>query len=178
MRGARIILAVAGAVLLAAAAPFAPPDAGTRTIYRHATLIDGTGAPPRPDMAVVTDGDRIEAVVADAALGPAQLQGARIVDLTGRWLLPGLIDSHQHMATPPNPVRARAWLRCDIYSGITATRIMADDLRSIAELDREARTGEIAGPDLAFAAVMAGPSFFADPRTHAISAGWTPGETP
>lgn len=178
MRGARIMLAFAGAVLLAAAAPFAPPDAGTRTISRHATLIDGTGAPPRPDMAVVTDGDRIEAVVADAALGPAQLQGARIVDLTGRWLLPGLIDSHQHMATPPNPVRARAWLRRDIYSGITATRIMADDLRSIAELDREARTGEIAGPDLAFAAVMAGPSFFADPRTHAISAGWTPGETP
>jgi len=179
----RILLACLGAGLFAGAAaareaPFAPPDQGARAVYRHATLIDGTGAAPRDDMAVVTRGERIEAVVADAALTPAQLQGARVVDLTGRWLLPGLIDSHQHMATPPDPVRAQAWLRRDIYSGITATRIMADDLRSIAELNREAYTGEIAGPDLAFAAVMAGPSFFADPRTHAISAGWTPGETP
>jgi hypothetical protein len=129
-------------------------------------------------MAVVTDGERIAAVLPDAALTPAQLEGAHVVDLTGRWLLPGLIDSHQHMATPPDPTRARAWLRRDIYSGITATRIMADDLRSIAELNREAYTGEIPGPDLAFAAVMAGPSFFADPRTHAISAGFTPGQVP
>lgn len=178
MRGLKIVLAIVSAALLAAAAPFAPPEAGTRTVYRHATLIDGTGAPPRADMAVVIEGERIAAVMADAALDPSRLDGARVVDLTGRWLLPGLIDSHQHMATPPDPARARAWLRRDIYSGITATRIMADDLRSIAELARETLTGEIAGPDLAFAAVMAGPSFFADPRTRSISAGWTPGETP
>ena len=70
-------------------------------------------------------------------------------------------------------------MRRDIYSGITATRIMADDLRSIAELDRAARVGEIAGPDLYFAALVAGRSFFDDPRTRAISGGgWTPGETP
>jgi len=159
--------------------PFAPAPDSERVVYRHASLIDGTGAAVRRDMAVVTRGPLIEAVMADSALTAAQREGARIVDLSGRFLLPGLIDSHQHLATPPNRARAEALMRRDIYSGITATRIMADDLRAIAELDRAARTGEIAGPDLYFAALVAGRSFFDDPRTRAISGGgWTPGETP
>jgi hypothetical protein len=174
-----LLCLAAGAAARAADPPFAPAAATERIIYRHATLIDGTGAAARRDVAVITRGPLIEAVVADAALTPAQLTNARTVDLTGRFLLPGLIDSHQHMATPPNRARAEAWLRRDIYSGITATRIMADDLRSIAELDRAARVGEIAGPDLYFAALVAGDSFFDDPRTRAISGGGlTPGQTP
>lgn len=160
-------------------APYAPASPAQRIIYRHATLIDGSGAPPQRNMAVVTRGPLIEAVMADSAL-PAQLSvEATTVDLGGRFLLPGLIDSHQHLATPPNRTRAEALLRRDIYSGVTATRIMADDLRSVAELDRAARMGEIAGPDLYFAAVAAGDGFFDDPRTVAISGGgWTPGRTP
>ncbi|MGQ0660915.1 amidohydrolase family protein [Sphingosinicella sp.] len=178
-RFAACAAALFGAALAAAQPPFAPAPETERVVYRHATLIDGTGTAARRDMAVVTRGERIEAVLADAALTPAQTDGARVVDLSRRFLLPGLIDSHQHLATPPNRRQAEALMRRDIYSGITATRIMADDLRSIAELDRAARVGEIAGPDLYFAAVAAGPSFFADPRTRAISGGgWTPGETP
>ena len=181
--GAKIRLALAILLLCPGTAstaqpPFAPAPVSERVVYRHVTLIDGTGAPARRDMAVITRGPLIEAVLADAALTPAQLGGARTVDLSGRFLLPGLIDSHQHLATPPNRARAEALMRRDLYSGITATRIMADDLRSIAELDREARVGEIAGPDLYFAALVAGDSFFEDPRTRAISGGWTPGQTP
>ena len=162
----------------AAVPPFAPAPQGERIVYRGATLIDGTGAQPRRDMAVITDGERIEAVLPARRLTARQTEGARVVDLSGRYLLPGLIDSHQHLATPPDARRARALLRRDLYSGVTALRIMADDLRSIAELGREARVGEIAGPDLYFAALVAGPGFFSDPRTQAVSAGWRPGETP
>jgi imidazolonepropionase-like amidohydrolase len=170
--------AVAQPAAAPAGPPFAPAAADERVAYRGATLIDGSGARPRRDMAVITAGERIEAVLPARQLTPQQLAGARVVDLTGRWLLPGLIDSHQHMATPPEPRRAQALMRRAVYSGITAVRIMADDLRSIAELDRAARVGEIPGPDLYFAALVAGPGFFSDPRTQAISAGYTPGETP
>ena len=45
-------------------------------------------------------------------------------------------------------------------SGITGTRDMADDLRQIADITRAARIGEIASPEIAYAALMAGPSFF------------------
>jgi imidazolonepropionase-like amidohydrolase len=162
----------------AAEPPFAPAHQGERVVYRGATLIDGTGGPARPDMAVITNGERIEEVLPAARLTPALVGDARVVELGGRWLLPGLIDSHQHIATPPNDRRAEALLRRDLYSGITATRIMADDLRSIAELDRAARAGEIAGPDLFYAALVAGPGFFSDPRTRAISFGYRSGEAP
>jgi len=171
MNGIRLLLALC-------ALAFAGSVQAQRIVYRGATLIDGTGGPAQPNVAVIVNGDRIEAVLPAARLTGAMTGGAETVDLTGRFLLPGLIDSHQHMATPPNRRLAEAHLRRDLYSGITATRIMADDLRSIAELDRAARTGEIPGPDLFYAALVAGPSFFADPRTRAVSFGYTPGTAP
>jgi imidazolonepropionase-like amidohydrolase len=129
-------------------------------------------------MAVITDGERIVAVQFDKALTPAQLASANQIDLSGKFLLPGLIDSHQHLATPPNRPEAEARLRRDVYSGITATRDMADDLRQIADITRAARLGEIASPDINYAALMAGPSFFVDPRTQAIAAGAVAGKVP
>lgn len=173
-----LALSLSSVPLLAREAPFAPPAGDARTVYRGFTLIDGSGGPVRRDMALITRGERIEAVLPAAGLDAARIAGAPVVDLAGRFLLPGLIDSHQHLATPPDRATAEAAMRRDLYSGVTTLRIMADDLRSIAELDRAARTGEIAGPDLVYAAVFAGPGFFADPRTQAVSAGWTPGEAP
>jgi imidazolonepropionase-like amidohydrolase len=166
------------AALLVAAAPFEPLHVGTRVVYRHAALIDGTGAPLRPDMAVVTDGERIAAVLPDRALRPAQLAGAEQVDLSGRYLLPGLIDSHQHLATPPDRPAAEAALRRDVYSGVTAIRDMADDLRQIGDLARAAHVGEIPAPDIYYAALMAGPSFFEDARTQAAAEGADAGHVP
>ena len=157
---------------------FAPPESGVRIVYRGANLIDGTGAPIRRDMAVVTDGPLITAVLPSADLTPQLIKDAEIVDLHGRYLTPGLIDSHQHLATPPDRRAAEALMRRDLYGGITTVRIMADDLRSIAELARASLVGEISGPDLYFAALVAGPSFFEDPRTKAIAAGAVPGEAP
>jgi imidazolonepropionase-like amidohydrolase len=93
-------------------------------------------------------------------------------------VIPGLIDSHVHMATPPNAKRAQANLRRNLYAGVTAVRDMADDLRSVGELTREARAGEIPSPDIYYAAVMAGPEFFADPRVGAASFGMAPGKSP
>lgn len=181
MRGIRLILAFLALAFAGAARaqpPFAPAAAGERIVYRGFTLIDGTGGPARPGMAVIANGERIEDVLPAARLTPAMLQDARIVDLAGRYLLPGLIDSHQHRATPPDRADAEAQMRRDLSHGITAARIMADDLRLIAELAREARAGELAGPDLSFAALVAGRSFFSDPRVAAVSAGYAPGDAP
>jgi hypothetical protein len=101
-----------------------------------------------------------------------------VVDVAGGYLLPGLVDSHEHLATPPDAARAKALMRRDLYGGVTAVRIMADDLRAIAELARQANVGEIEGPDLYFAALVAGKSFFDDPRTAAAAQGYAPGTAP
>ena len=61
-----------------------------------ATLIDGTGGPVVRDSAVLVNSDRIEAVGVRAAV--AIPPGAEVVDLWGLTLLPGLIDTHDHLA--------------------------------------------------------------------------------
>lgn len=168
--------AAAACIAILAGGPARAAETATVTLYRHANLIDGTGAPMRPGMAVLVEGERIKAVAPDADL--AAPAGARVVDLAGKYLAPGLIDTHEHLATPPNRRAAEANMRRDLYGGVTAIRDMADDLRSVAELARESRAAEVPGPDIFYAALMAGPSFFVDPRTHAATFGVEPGHAP
>ena len=75
---------VPAAILLSAQTP-------PRLIVRGGTLIDGTGAPPRPNSAILVEGDRITQVGA-----AADMAGATVIDATGKFILPGLIDSHAH----------------------------------------------------------------------------------
>jgi imidazolonepropionase-like amidohydrolase len=161
------------ALLLGAPAMGSPQPS---TVFLGATLIDGTGAPPQPNMAIVVAGERIDAIVPAARL--RRLAGMRIEDASGLFALPGLIDSHVHLATPPDRKFAEALLRRDVYSGVTAVRDMAGDARALADLSRAARIGEIAAPDIYYAALMAGPEFFSDPRTAESTKGETPGQVP
>jgi imidazolonepropionase-like amidohydrolase len=92
--------------------------------------------------------------------------------------MPGLIDSHVHLATPPNRRQAEAVLRRDLYGGVTTVRDMADDMRALGDLQRASIAGEIPAPDIYYAALMAGPPFFSDPRVVQSSAGVEPGKAP
>ncbi|WP_299538304.1 amidohydrolase family protein [uncultured Streptomyces sp.] len=163
---------------LPAPTPFAAPAEGTVVLYRSATLIDGTGGPARSGVSVVVDGDRVRTVAPDGEIPVSVLSEARIVDLRGSYVVPGLIDSHQHLATPPNRPVAEAVLRRQVYGGVTAIRDMADDLRHVSDLARATLVGEIPGPDIHYAALTAGPGFFVDPRTWQVSQGAVPGHVP
>ncbi len=79
------------AVSAAAQADVAPP-----AIVIHAgTLIDGVSPSPRREQAIVVRGNRIESVGDwSSAKVPS---GARVIDLSGATVLPGLIDAHTHI---------------------------------------------------------------------------------
>jgi len=149
-----------------------------RVIYSGATLIDGTNAAPRAGMAIIVKDDRIEAVVPAAALTAQQTKGARLVDVSGQYLLPGLIDSHVHYATNPDRPYAEAELKRNIYGGVTGVRDMAGDARELASLSRDALLNRIPSPDVFYASLVAGPSFFKDPRTVVAALGTEPGTVP
>lgn len=146
------------------------------TAYVGATIYDGTGIAGRPDMVIVTRAGRIAAIL--PASGYRARKGTEVILVPGKFLIPGLINSHVHLATLANPSAARAYLLRELYSGVTAVRDMAGDARLLGELKREAEFDEIQSPDIYYAAVMAGPQFFTDPRTHQAARGRVPGEVP
>ncbi|HEX3912747.1 MAG TPA: amidohydrolase family protein [Steroidobacteraceae bacterium] len=146
------------------------------TAYVGATLIDGTGAAPLADSVIVVRGDRITALGRSSEIKVPD--GASKVSLSGRYVIPGLINTHVHLASPPLPEVAKAYLRRELYSGVTAVRDMAGDARLLGELKREALRDEIASPDIYYSALVAGPGFFSDPRVAVSLRGWKPGTAP
>ena len=163
--------------LLAAATVQAAQPATERVVaYLTARAIDGTGAEPLADAIVLVRGERIEAIgTAKSIVIPDE---AEIVDASAMTVLPGLINAHVHVATPPSRAYALAMLRRELYSGVTAVRSMADDARAVADLAREARLHEIPAPEIVYAALFAGPDFFKDPRVVAAARGETAGAVP
>lgn len=74
-------------------APFVTVPGGLVALT-HVRLVDGSGSPAKPEHTVVLRDDRIEAVGPSAELAvPA---GARVLDLRGHTVLPGLVGLHEH----------------------------------------------------------------------------------
>lgn len=76
------------------------------TVLTGATVIDGTGAAPQKDVTIVMEGGRIR------AMGPATRvsvpAGAEVVKLAGRFIVPGIINAHGHVANPDPELRQYA----------------------------------------------------------------------
>jgi predicted amidohydrolase YtcJ len=97
-RAARIAriarVALIGACIVSSAA-FGAPGGGAATVFYDAQVFTGEPSHPYAD-AVAVRGDRILAVGDLAAVEQAAGPGARKVDLKGKFLMPGMIDSHAH----------------------------------------------------------------------------------
>ena len=68
-------------------------------VLDHVRLIDGTGGAPIDDGRIVIGGDKVTAA-GPAASTPAP-SGSEHVDLTGKTVIPGLIDLHFHIEDDP-----------------------------------------------------------------------------
>lgn len=103
------------------------------------------------DMTVVVRGDRIEAVgrVADTRVP----EGARVIDGTDRYLMPGLAEMHAHVPDISSDSLDRV-LGLFLVNGVTTIRGMLGQPSHLGLRDAIAR-GETLGPRL----VTSGPSF-------------------
>ena len=102
-----------------------------------ARLVDGTGAPPIEDAAVVVDGDRI--VAAGPRASTPVPAGARTIDVAGKTIVPGLWDMHAHVEQVE---QAAAYLA----AGVTTVRDEGNILPFITAVRDAVESGHGVGP--------------------------------
>jgi imidazolonepropionase-like amidohydrolase len=174
---------VLAATIAALAGSVAAHQAGVRTtvlptslVVRDVMLIDGSGGTPRPHVDIVVRNGKVDDIV-PAASSQEAAAADLVVNGRGLFAIPGLIDAHVHLSPAPLTERI-ADLRRTLNGGVTAVFDLAGDLRETSDLARMAIAGDIQAPAIYYAALMAGPAFFTDPRVVSSSLGFQPGEAP
>lgn len=108
-------------------------------VFAHVTVIDATGAPPMPDMTVVVNGDRITTIGRSGQVSVPR--GARVLDATGKYLIPGLWDMHVHLSW----TKASA-LPLLVANGVTSVRDLGGRLVELDEWRTKIGAGLLTGP--------------------------------
>ncbi len=157
MKRSRTGTALLAVISIAVAAPVASAqrvDAPTRLAVVGVTLIDGTGAPPRPGTTILVSNGHITAIgPTDRVTIPA---GTTRINGAGRYVIPGLWDMHVHItaraATRFSNGRPDYMAAADYYfpyflaSGVTGIRDMSGQLADLNEMRRRVAAGQLDGP--------------------------------
>jgi len=133
--------------------PFVREDAST-IVLNHVRVIDGTGATARADQSVVIHDGKIVAV-GDAASTKAR-DGAKVLDLAGRTVIPGLVGMHDHMYYPAPlgppamyPEHATSFPRLYLAGGVTSIRTTGSvEPYTDLELKKAIDSGAAIGPKI------------------------------
>jgi cytosine/adenosine deaminase-related metal-dependent hydrolase len=124
--------------------------AGSILAVTHVTVIDATGAPARPDMTVLINDRKIAVVGGFSSVSIPR--NAQVIDASGKFLIPGLVDSHLHLTAAGEPSGSREFfLPLLLANGITTVRDMGGYLESLVPLRREIRQRKRLGPEIFFA---------------------------
>ncbi|MGW6442065.1 amidohydrolase family protein [Lentzea sp. NPDC055074] len=136
-----------GAVALGAVGQPASAASGV-TALRGATLVDGTGRAPVRDATIVLAGDRILAAGHLRDLP----RGVRVIDLAGKYVIPGLWDLHTHATFFEDTLAP-----LHVVQGVTGIREMWGTPET-HDTRRRVESGEILGPRMVLAsAIVDGP---------------------
>jgi imidazolonepropionase-like amidohydrolase len=119
-------------------------------VFQHANVIDGVSSEPLRDVTVMIANGKITGIQKSLKLVPA---GAEVIDLKGKWLLPGYIDSHVHFNDFESAQRA-------LRFGITTARTMAADHFIDIEIRDAHRRGRSDIPEVLAAGYQVRPDVF------------------
>jgi imidazolonepropionase-like amidohydrolase len=151
----------------AAAAVLPAQQTASVVVLRHANLADGARGAIATNAALVIRNGQIAQIENEPFSPPA---GATVIDIAGRYVVPGLIDAHTHISTLANARRA-------LESGVTTIRSASTNNYQDVSLRELVKQGAIAGPDVVAAGVFVTPelgeTMLADPRLGAFKDGVT-----
>jgi len=158
-----LLAALAFAVLTTGAVAQNATDA---TVIHAGHLLAVPGSPARGQSTIVVRGGKI----VEVRDGFSDVPGARVVDLSTQYVLPGLIDCHVHMQSNGDPRAARLEeahrggedhlvdavrnARADLMAGFTTVRDLGGDAVVLRALKRGIAEDVFEGPDIVMAARM------------------------
>lgn len=153
--GAVCAAALGGAIAAAAAAP--SPPAVTALVGGTVVAVDG--GPAIKNATVLVTGERISQIgPADSTAVPP---GAKIIPMTGRWLMPGLMNMHVHLGLKlpgaagnslaaetdtEEVLRMAGNARLSLLAGVTTLRLVGEDHGTDFALRAAIERGEVIGP--------------------------------
>lgn len=150
-------------------APAGAQDEEGLTVIHAGWLLAVPGEAPREAQSIVIRGERIERVEA----GYVEIEGAAVIDLRDRFVLPGLIDSHVHLQSELGPDRrwervtrtesdvaltAARHARTTLMSGFTTVQEVGGRLEASLALRDAIRRGDVIGPRLRVAGQSMSPT--------------------
>ncbi|MFM5914722.1 MAG: amidohydrolase family protein [Chakrabartia godavariana] len=144
---------------LLASAPALAQTGGPVIVIQAGRLLDKPGQAPRGPSTIVVQDGRIVSILAGKVDGPA---GAKIIDLSDKFVLPGLIDSHVHLASDAGgnaalledvtdsqstvAYRTLGNAKKTLLAGFTTVRNLGDSTGATLALRDFAASGEILAP--------------------------------
>ena len=131
-------------MMLSALAFACTPSGQGKTAYVGASVLDGSGGPPIDDALILVSHGRIEQIVPG---GSSKVpRGATVVNLNGKWVVPGFIDGHTHVQ--------RWTLTRYLAYGVTSVRDVGGNTDSLVSLRSDVDGGKILGPRLFISGAM------------------------
>ncbi len=152
---ARLAAALLGLFLIGACEPPSPPEAADTVALVGMTLIDGASAQAIPDAALVIQGDRV--VGAGPRSDVSIPEGAEMLDLSGRTVMPGIVNLHAHVGRAEGMAyalelysreRVERDLNNYLYYGITHMVSLGNDQAPGHAFIRDQRAGRAGGARL------------------------------
>src|ERR687898_2041512 len=137
----------------------------TISVLVGATLIDGTGDPPKPNAVIIINGNKIVAVTNETeypdqyySLINNETARVNILNLTGKYVIPGLFDMHAHVAgvrkNSYNQNFSENALKMLLDYGVTTVRSPAGPTNQSIALTHNVSEGNIEGPEIFTAGIL------------------------
>lgn len=115
--------------------------------FTNAALIDGTGNPIKTKQTVIIENGMIKALGNNSAVNIPE--GAEIIDLEGRTIIPGIVGMHNHLHIPRFPFVGDVASKLYLASGVTTIQTCgAASPNKELSLSKKIANGQQIGPDI------------------------------
>ncbi len=121
------------------------------TIIKNTYLIDGNGNEPELKSVKIVNGIITQIVKFDEL---SATENSIIIDGSGKYLIPGLIDTHIHLMMGGNENGHKELLLKMLKTGVTTVQDLVGDARDLAFYSKQQKRGLIQSPEIYYSAMF------------------------